>query len=204
MASLLAAAIASEESLSDASGTPPLIWAASAIGPIERAVSRQAEVFGLELVDSSARAPEDEPAGGFETMPARSLTVVLLRAAYLASSRGVGRVIWPVQIPLEDDAGPDRLDHIGRAIDRALLVGRLATIDAELPEVRIETPLVDLSDEQIGDLIVDVEAPVEFCWFAPAADDPRCAPERRRWGHLLARRQVAIETKSVRPPLPAR
>ena len=75
------------------------------------------------------------------------------------------------------------------AADRALLVQRIGLIEMESEslDVKIDSPLLDLTDRQVAELAVDMDAPVWSCWWAlPASDDlPEARPQRERWGGLL-------------------
>lgn len=163
-------------------------------------------------------------------------TDVLLVAGRLALSQGLGRVVWPVLASDEPgeaggvgavggleaggrgQAGPDEQVLLARTadvLDRALLVGRLLSIDAQslsggaVRSLTIETPLVDLSDVQIMDLFADSDAPLSgamVCqgaeavggqaggWSPPPTAGPtggcgRC-PACRRW--LRAMREAGL------------
>ncbi|MCA3004195.1 MAG: hypothetical protein LW650_09915 [Planctomycetaceae bacterium] len=117
-------------------------------------------------------------------------TDVLLAAGRLALAQGLGRVVWPV-LATEDGgevaggagAGGGGLDEqavlarTADVLDRALLVGRLLSIDAQVlsggavRSLTIETPLVDLTDVQLLDLFADSDAPLTGAMVcqAPAA-----------------------------------
>ena len=205
LTSLLAASIASEEDAMrprDAGvqgGDASLVWPVStALGldPVcAHASSRHAEIFSLEYVP-----PGDERTGGLlgATLGMRGEveSLVLMRACYLAAARRCSRIIWPVHHrPLE--SGGVNLDRIGRSIDRALLVGRLVTIDSDElggAELTIETPFVDLEDEQIADLALDMELPIEACWWSGSfGQAPGAATERNRWLGLLGGPTISAE-----------
>jgi 7-cyano-7-deazaguanine synthase in queuosine biosynthesis len=72
-------------------------------------------------------------------------------------------VLWPVH------CGAD-LEAMDRALARARLVERLVNLDLpageeDEPPLRIETPLLDLSDRQIAELAADLDAPLDVCWW---------------------------------------
>jgi len=141
------------------------------------AVRRQAEALGLttrELVDS----PAIESAGGREA-------ATLLQAAYLAMASGCGRVVWPVQFTTAMPERDSDLEREAIAVDRALLVSRLATLDAGsfgLPELRVETPLVGMTDHQVAEIALDLGVPVECCEWWEAGR----RAERERWASALS------------------
>jgi hypothetical protein len=85
-------------------------------------------------------------------------TGALLACVLAAAERGIGRVVWPAVAPRGD------VDRLATIHDRALLVGRLVSIDARalgLSEsgVIVETPYASLSDAQLIDLALDMDVP---------------------------------------------
>jgi hypothetical protein len=81
---------------------------------------------------------------------------MLLEAARGAMGRGASRVIWP-------RACGEDLDEMFRVSERADLAARLAMLDGHrhpssgTPALRIETPFVDLTPEQLKILASDLE-----------------------------------------------
>jgi len=93
--------------------------------------------------------------------------------------------VWPVHV------GAD-LEGMDRALARARLVERLVNLDLPQehegePPLRIETPLLDLTDRQIAELAADLDAPLDVCWWcdkdgpAPCGRCPGCP----RWEPAL-------------------
>lgn len=142
----------------------------------QRAVELQAELFGHELL-----APRVESIGG-ETSAGEMRSRELLSAAFVAARRGCDSVVWPVQCV---EHGEPNLEKIAMAADRAVLVSRLVSIDAEehrVPGIMIETPYVDFSDTQIADLAADMNVPTTLCWWNQVgAGDAEAEQERERW-----------------------
>lgn len=146
----------------------PVLWVGALQGPTATArrwVSRrQAELFDLELVEEPEGAPSSLAAtvvGG--EWPGDTLNLV--KASVAAIERGCSSVVWPTH---SSHAQAPELDEVSRAVDRALLVGRLIALDADqhgCPGFHIETPTVDLSDRQIADLVLDMDLPVRLCWW---------------------------------------
>jgi hypothetical protein len=207
LASLICCIAAREAGLSAAGAGQgpgaPLVLPASTPGATalarRRSIDRACVLFGLEAV------PEVMAAGardrGVGALPGELETRDLINASLFALRLGAGVVVWPVQ------AGGDdvRVDHAAKALDRALLVSRLIGLDAAehgQPGFRILTPLVDLTDRQVADLAVDMDAPADACWWwneqrvaevlradagapaAPGADDEGDA-ELVRWTRAL-------------------
>lgn len=199
LAGLVASAMIAEEGLSSGiSGPAGAVWAYPAhleyskvLGQAsERAAARQAEAMGLEFLGLAALGSAG--ASARFGIDGQTESVLLVTAAYTAAQAGIRRVIWPIQARTE--SGLVDLEAAARAVDRALLAGRLATLDLEgvegrhtVPEVRIETPLVDLSDTELADLAMDMAAPVRSCWWwgGQAADLPVAEAEWDRWAERL-------------------
>ncbi len=108
---------------------------------------------------------------------------LLLAAVTEAVRDGISRVMWPKQVAGDLDAMLD-------AADRALLIQRVGLIEqqrASTPDLRIDTPLIDLSDQQVAELVVDLDAPAWASWWAlPDAIDLAAAQaERVRWSEKV-------------------
>ncbi len=187
---LLATAIATEETVRRENLRrvgAPLVWSAWAeeIPPAARdaAVRRQAEAMGAEVVESeSPRRAASESVGAWWNS-------VLLRAGSIALSAGCRRVVWPVQFQGPGSDEPAPLGVIAEAASRAVLVSRLVSLEAEragLPELAIETPFLDLSDAQIGELCCEMGLRLEDCWWWPDSVTPAANRARARWGAALA------------------
>lgn len=189
LAGVVACAIEAERR---ADAGPTVVWAGDLLGQIpafdrdamQRAVRSQAEVLGLEVLDRPVLGSgEQTPEGG-----GAAQSMALMTAAQQAAELGIRRVVWAVQFGLIG-AGPD-LDRIASTIDRCLLVSRLISLDLwdtpspPVPEVRVETPLVDLSDGQLVDLALDLGAPVGHVWWMNRHSEAASA-ERKRWDPVL-------------------
>ena len=112
---------------------------------------------------------------------------LLLQAGATALRHACPTIVWPVvpQGPAPDSPAP--VEAIANIVNRATLMSRLVSLDAGqagIPEVRVETPFVDLSDAQLADLACDVGARFEDCWWW-ADDSGAASVERARWGPLL-------------------
>ena len=136
----------------------PMIWAVPGLSPqAESATCRQAELSGFELAAKQAgvRADGCRGLGGSGGVADSAL---LLSACEIAVACGLGRVVWPVHL------GPDAGDLAVDAYDRANVVSHLSAID--LPRhggavtIRVEAPFVELSDIELLDLAIDLDAPV--------------------------------------------
>jgi hypothetical protein len=118
-------------------------------------------------------------------------SLALLAALHAARLAGCERVVWPIHHHHDDDSIGRDLDRLGAAIDRAQLIGRLGLLDGpDASPVRFETPLIDLTDGQLADLVVDLDAPVHLSWWWRPAGDARvetiAAEERAAWLSALA------------------
>jgi hypothetical protein len=124
-----------------------------------------------------------DAAGGLGGLGARggglAQTELLLAAGAEAISRGLSRVIWPVQRggPGAGPTGSTGLDEqvlglVLGASDRAVAAGRLLSLDAPEGGLTIETPLVDLTDVQVADLALDTDLPAGLVYLE-GAEGPR-------------------------------
>lgn len=152
------------------------------------AVKRRADLLGLASpIIRPARATE-QPSTPND--PPSETTALLLDAGREALHLGINRVIWPIHLGID-------LDTMERELDRARLVERLLNLDAPASAgseaIRIETPFLDLSDEQIATLAADLDAPLDAAWWCQK-DGPapcgRCG-SCRRWEAVLASPQRA-------------
>lgn len=169
----------------DLAGSAPLVLAAFAGLPDARqresALARATDLLGAERVSGDL---PDLTSGA--TSPGEEQTRRLIQASYLAVSLGCDRVVWPVQFGEDLRAASPSLDRVAAAIDRALLVSRLVGLDIDhrFADFEVQTPFVDLSDRQIAEMVMDIEAPLSACWWwgSPLAAAMAC---RDRWGTLL-------------------
>jgi len=173
------------------------------------AVKRRAELLGLAPpvtghVPKPAAAKQDGAAPPHALDERAMTTDQLLRAGREAVGLGVRTLIWPVHCGID-------LEAMERELARARLVERLVNLDAPRvgtetgggsePAVRLETPLLDLTDQQIAELARDLDAPLETAWWC-LKDGPapcgRCAG-CRRWEAVLEspRSRSAGEAPSV-------
>ena len=149
------------------------------------AIEKHAKLYELDMVDATAdlRGPGAHGVNG----GGLHQTLALITATYQAAALGCDQVVWPVQI---GGQSPD-LEAVARVIDRSVLVTRLASLDSVehgRPAIRIETPYADLSDRQLADLAIDMNAPVEQVWWwgaAQAGKSEHAARELERWFPVL-------------------
>ena len=86
------------------------------------------------------------------------------------------RVVWPVSAGAGEGLDLDAMAH---AANTALLVSRLAALNAEhhgVPGIEVVTPLLDLNDTQVIELAHDMVVPVETCWWWGSGN-----AEEERW-----------------------
>lgn len=169
----------------DDGALPPLVMPAYFGQPDaperELALTRAIDLLGLE------RARDDNPDLSSRTdLAGEDETRLLVHAAYVAAAAGCDRVVWPVQFGEDLRAATPSLDRVATAIDRALLISRLVGLDLDhmTGGLEVETPLVDLSDRQIAEMVIDIEAPLAACWWWGNAAATALAAHDR-WGTLL-------------------
>jgi len=145
------------------------------------ALARVLDVFSVDRAADDAPPLSTRPDAGGEDQ-----TRLLVHAGYLALARGCDRVVWPTQHGEDLHTESPSLERIAGAIDRALLVTRVVALDApraaDAPE--IDTPFVDLTDRQIAEMVMDIEAPLSGCWWW-GGSTPTALAARDRWGTLL-------------------
>ncbi len=176
---LVAAAMAREGRI-DGAGQEAMAWLIGTERML-RCAEAQAEAMGLRVV---ARAEPSE-----EMSVERTSGIVLLASSIAAARLGCGSVVWASHCARAGSANEVDIDRVAEAIDRATLVGRLASLEARA-EVEVHVPFIDLSDQQIADLAVDMGVEASSCWWA-TGDGPSM-PERRRWISMLRAHGVAI------------
>jgi len=130
----------------------------------------------------------------------RAWTSLLLSAGAVAIEARISRVVWPIQIgsPISgSEAERDAtLSAIVAVTDRAVAVSRLLALDAGDEGLRIETPWVDQSLDQLADLAGDLDAPLNGCWLGRPG-----TPERDHWERALL--NAGVEPPASGAPNPA-
>lgn len=180
------------------------------------AVDRQYELCALAAMSDQLAFrfdASDEQLAGSESVNAAGLqeTAMLLSAASEALSFGIRRVVWPVQGPLASGNAPD-LDRLAEITDRVTTVSELISIDALGGGISIDVPFADLTDEQLVELAIDLDAPLDACWWCLQEPDSAARPcgtcdECARWsraikavdpaGIVAARQMVRVRSDTV-------
>lgn len=138
-------------------------------------VRSQCEVLGL---DPPIAGHEWLRLAGTELGP----TAVLLAACQLAGASSASAVIWPITA-----GGQPELTRMAALIEQAMLVSRLACAGSIVQSpVDVRVPYVDLTDAQVAELALDVDAPLWECWWWRGAGDAGAA-QRRYWMEHLKR-----------------
>lgn len=156
---------------------------------VDRATQAHASLYNLDLVTDRAGYPSGDDGVGMDTETGAGTheTRLLLDACSIAMGRGIRKVVWGVQIDGDEGMGTERIDRIALVLDRAILVGRLATLDAPgsgAVEVVVETPLADLTDQQVVDLALDLSVAHDTCWWR-GVSHPLADEQARRFEDLL-------------------
>ncbi len=186
----------------------PVVWTPVFVGPTGaarlRAVERMCEFLGLRLVRGTTEidgSPERVPGlpegdraeeSAAQLMLGEDTSRMLLAAGFEAGRTGCETALWPIQFSLGAEIV---LGLVSQAVDRALLVSRLVSIDlgeSGAVPVTIEPAYADFSDAQVADLVMDMDAPIELCWWwhaeAAGAKPEHTAlfrGERKRWMKVL-------------------
>ena len=177
------------------------------ISAVDPAVVRQAGVYGLEVFAQQAVYPPEQIAQHIEpTTDEGQATIgpiqsqILLEAARIAMQAGIRRVVWPIRVirPESPAQVEHFVDQIAHAVDRAVLASRLVSLDANRStavDVVIETPFVDLSNDQMMDLAGDLALPIETCWWYDGRTLPNGQERFAYWSRLNHRSKTQIEAK---------
>lgn len=152
-------------------GSPGLDHPGARIGPQHRAaVERQADLLGLRGVEFGAPLnwPSEASAAEEDDVHTLPTSALLMLATAEARRLGCDDVVWPVV------CGSD-LDELASAAERARLVSRLSMLPTHQGKtrsgvpglIRIRTPLADLTPLQVAELALDLDAPIQTCWWQP-------------------------------------
>lgn len=179
--SLVAGAMAREGRLESDSGRDGLLAWLIGNERMLGCAAGQAEQLGFRIVARSE--PSDEMS------VERTSGIVLLASAIAGARLGCSSVIWAAHCASAGSEIEVDIDRVAEAIDRATLVGRLASLEARA-EIEVQTPFIDLSDSQIADLAVDMGVEVATCWWG--SGDGEAMAERRRWHAVLRERGAAM------------
>jgi len=201
--SLLATAMANEQqslNAADPSTLLPAWWGTTdedldlLLSAIDPAAVHQAGIYALKIDPQRALYPPDEESVSIKDLGLLQ-TRLLTEAAYIALHSGLRKVVWPIRI---SENHPDRIGAIGKAIDRAMLVARIVTLDASehtAPEVKIDTPFVDFTQEQICELARDMALPVDSCWWHSPNSIALADQRRAQWASIDKRSATQLEPK---------
>jgi len=163
---------------------PPFL--PSAMSSRMQTVKRQVDLLGLNSLITPGGS--DALTGDRKPGPHHA-TWTLLQAASMAASRGCGRVVWPIRCGEDIDLGSE-------AADRALLISRLISMDSGAGEtpVRIETPLLDLTLEQLLELARELDAPLEASWWCQRDGSTPCGgcSSCTQWRTAIARSRMVF------------
>lgn len=126
-----------------------------------------------------------EPLSGGELRwpdgPAPAVAVLLL-ACGTAARAGCDEVVWPIARGGDPD-GLFTADETASALSRLISLPGVLPKDAGsvIPDVR--APLVELTERQVADIAVDLDAPVELCWWwrERSGGPPDQSSEGVRW-----------------------
>lgn len=150
-------------------GKPALWIPAGADGLVGRAAERLVETAQLgEIIVGGV-------AGANGGLAASAMLMAAGADAMVRGSGGAERVIWPVQCAgaFGDE---QRVTQQAAATSRALLAARLLSVDAKENGgagggILIDTPVLDLTDNELLELAADIDAPVGLArWCVQQAE----------------------------------
>ena len=76
-------------------------------------------------------------------------------------------LIWPVR------CGPEAIS-VARQLELAQHLARAFTVERQIEQVTIDTPMIDLDTVQILDMIFDIGAPLEVAWPCDRGEQVPC------------------------------
>ncbi|MGP1272461.1 MAG: hypothetical protein ACTS22_03935 [Phycisphaerales bacterium] len=174
---LVALASVSESTLGEDRDRSPVIWPmALADGAVQqRCLERQAALYGaiIERVPSRREHEAD----------------VLLDAARWASEHGARQVIVPWHAGVPGACESVDTNRAAEIVERVLLVERLVALETSMAPT-IDAPYADLTDRQIGDLVLDMGLPLPLVWWAASPSAEGAASARERWSSALDLRSL--------------
>lgn len=102
--------------------------------------------------------------------------LMLLQAAATARQLNCSKIIWPRQV------GPE-FEQMGIEIDRADAVMSIAAADPESGPLAIELPLIDLSDQQVTEIVEEAGGAMDLFWPCEGGQERPCetCAECLRW-----------------------
>jgi hypothetical protein len=115
--------------------------------------------------------------------------IILTQTARLARRLGCSRIVWPVQVGLEPDRVCQFVDCATTVVDLIDLASQSGAEGRAAGTIVIETPLIDLDDDQILDLADDAGAPLGLFWPCEEGTGEPCGlcPGCHRWQQAFTR-----------------
>ncbi len=161
------------------------------------AVQAQCAALGVALLPAFAPSTPSPPIhvqpalAATTPAPAHQRAALLLAIAQAACYAGATRVVWVAQTTEGESID---LDALSLTVDLALAISRVVTLCASSAQgLSIETPYVDVTDAQLADLALELDAPVHTCWWwkgPHASDDARtkslASSAQTRWVRALS------------------
>lgn len=102
--------------------------------------------------------------------------LMLLQAAATARQLNCSKIVWPRQV------GPE-FEPMGLEIDRADAAMSLAAEDPEMGPLAIDLPLIDLTDQQVAELVEEAGGALDLFWPCEESQASPCGTckECTRW-----------------------
>ncbi len=170
-------------------GMPTIDAPDALIGPEHRqAAEAQADLLGLRGIDTAQQMPAIFG-------PQAPMSLILMMACQCAARVGLSAVVWPVVCG-------ERGEDLAAAVELARLVERLGSVpgrcESPWPGVELNLPLADLSPIQVAELALDLDAPVQTCWWWGDGGDGWDIEARNTWEQAL--KQVSETRGYAWPP----
>lgn len=179
----------------ESNAQPSTLWFPAddrpAVARRKSAVQRQVELCGLTSCSDRQLVKFEPGVHGLDKLGDRAAAgtrthVLLLNACLEAADRGLNAVLWPIHLGGPGNHSKVEIEPITAAFDRARLASQAALIDFGRT-IRIQTPYLDLTDAQMMELALDMDAPLGACWWClnEQADPCGQCAQCLRWREAL-------------------
>lgn len=153
-------------------------------------IRQQAEHFGIQQV---IQIDLSQWSSVSPTSPLTRSQLLLTGLSYAATTTAK-RLVWPAQVDADFDA-------VATLTEQAMLTQHLAQLDqlssgAEATMPTIETPLLEMTDQQLVELGGQLKVPWHLAWTCQNREEKPC-----RLCHACRRRHQAFEAAGVIDPL---
>ena len=120
---------------------------------------------------------------------------IVLFAAAEARKHRCGKLIWPTH-------GNQDYNYISEALERKILLNHIIDLNNEgLEKLTLDTPFLDLSDNEIVDIALRSDAPIKTAWWCDHDGDKNCGgcDQCNRWRKAFDKAGMNNSIKDSQP-----